>query len=154
MLVFFRVLVRFIESATSKFVLDQGGMLLLAWTSLGAACMRQSITWTSLGSAACLRQPMTRSCGGTVRMSHPSSISLVVTSVELMEHLGAALSSTTKAGDSLCLRGPVGAGKTCFARGFVRARTHNPRLRVTSPSYLLDNTYDTAQSPPADDEPM
>lgn len=38
----------------------------------------------------------------------------------------------------------LGTGKTCFARGFVRARVGDPGLAVTSPSYLLDNTYDVA----------
>ncbi|CAM9595360.1 unnamed protein product, partial [Sphacelaria rigidula] len=36
----------------------------------------------------------------------------------------------------------LGTGKTCFARGFIRARVADPHLVVTSPSYLLDNTYE------------
>ena len=52
------------------------------------------------------------------------------------------LVSRTGAGDTVCLHGDVGAGKTCFARGFIRARTADPGLRVTSPSYLLDNSYE------------
>lgn len=36
----------------------------------------------------------------------------------------------------------LGTGKTCFARGFIRARIGNPDLAVTSPTYLLDNTYE------------
>jgi hypothetical protein len=39
-------------------------------------------------------------------------------------------------------RRDIGAGKTCFARGFIRERASEPHLRVTSPSYLLDNTYE------------
>lgn len=31
--------------------------------------------------------------------------------------------------------------KTCFSRGFVRAKTGLSDLRVTSPTYLLSNTY-------------
>ena len=37
---------------------------------------------------------------------------------------------------------PLGAGKTCFARGLIRAKVGDPSLLVTSPSYLLDNTYE------------
>ena len=36
----------------------------------------------------------------------------------------------------------LGTGKTCFARGFIRARIGDPDLAVTSPTYLLDNTYE------------
>jgi len=39
------------------------------------------------------------------------------------------------------LGGDLGAGKTCFARGFVRARSGYFDMRVTSPTYLLSNTY-------------
>ena len=42
----------------------------------------------------------------------------------------------------LVLNRDLGTGKTCFARGFVRARVGDPDLPVTSPSYLLDNTYE------------
>jgi tRNA A37 threonylcarbamoyladenosine biosynthesis protein TsaE len=36
----------------------------------------------------------------------------------------------------------MGAGKTCFARSFIRQLKNDPDMVVTSPSYLLDNTYD------------
>ena len=35
----------------------------------------------------------------------------------------------------------LGAGKTTFSRGFVRKLAGSPTMRVTSPSYLLDNCY-------------
>ena len=38
----------------------------------------------------------------------------------------------------------LGCGKTCLARGFVRAHTQQKELAVTSPTYLLVNTYDEA----------
>ena len=33
--------------------------------------------------------------------------------------------------------------KTCFSRGFIRAKTGFMDLRITSPTYLLSNTYPT-----------
>ena len=59
-----------------------------------------------------------------------------------MQDLGAILSINTGPGDVILLGGDLGAGKTCFSRGFVRARTGDLEQRVTSPTYLLSNTYD------------
>eukprot|EP00752_Nemacystus_decipiens_P017511 g15696.t2 len=58
-----------------------------------------------------------------------------------MEQAGAFFGADTEDGDTVLLHGDLGTGKTCFARGFIRARVGNPCLAVTSPSYLLDNTY-------------
>jgi tRNA A37 threonylcarbamoyladenosine biosynthesis protein TsaE len=68
---------------------------------------------------------------------------LLVPSAEEMESLGGALAQGTAAGDVIFLSGDLGAGKTSLSRGFVRGRTGDPRLRVTSPSYLLDQSYET-----------
>lgn len=40
----------------------------------------------------------------------------------------------------------LGCGKTCFARGFVRELTDDAALQVTSPTYLLVNTYEQPAS--------
>jgi tRNA A37 threonylcarbamoyladenosine biosynthesis protein TsaE len=44
----------------------------------------------------------------------------------------------------ICLDGDLGAGKTALSRGFVRAATGDAGLRVTSPTYLLSNAYQTS----------
>jgi tRNA threonylcarbamoyladenosine biosynthesis protein TsaE len=59
--------------------------------------------------------------------------------------LGRLLAHGARAGDVLCLRGDLGAGKTGLARGYVRAARSDPHLDVTSPTYLLDNTYPPEQ---------
>ncbi|EGZ29670.1 hypothetical protein PHYSODRAFT_294711 [Phytophthora sojae] len=66
-----------------------------------------------------------------------------------MELLGQRLARDGQAGDVLFLRGDLGCGKTCLARGFVRAYTQQLELAVTSPTYLLVNTYDEARELPA-----
>jgi hypothetical protein len=71
----------------------------------------------------------------------PNSIDLEICTVQDMEDVGAVLSIGTARGDVLVLDGDLGAGKTCFSRGFVRARTGLSDIRVTSPTYLLSNTY-------------
>jgi len=60
---------------------------------------------------------------------------------EDMEDVGAVLSVGTGEGDVVLLGGDLGAGKTCLSRGFVRARTGDEEMRVTSPTYLLSNAY-------------
>ncbi|OWZ05378.1 YjeE family ATPase [Phytophthora megakarya] len=61
-----------------------------------------------------------------------------------MEKLGEKLAQGRKPGDVLFLYGDLGCGKTCLARGFIRAYTGQKSLAVTSPTYLLVNTYDEA----------
>lgn len=55
--------------------------------------------------------------------------------------LGWCLGSDARAGDVVCLRGDLGAGKTSLARGYVRSARGDNLLDVTSPTYCLDNTY-------------
>ena len=81
-------------------------------------------------------------CCHAIRASSFLATTVRVDSPEAMERLGADLALGTGAGHTICLHGDVGAGKTCFARGFIRERTADPILRVTSPSYLLDNSYE------------
>jgi tRNA threonylcarbamoyladenosine biosynthesis protein TsaE len=69
------------------------------------------------------------------------TLKLSVPTPEDMEDVGAILSMGTSAADTILLGGDLGAGKTCFSRGFIRARTGDADLRVTSPTYLLCNTY-------------
>lgn len=56
-------------------------------------------------------------------------------------------------GDVLALRGPLGAGKTVFARGFIEARARAAGLganwvgEVPSPTFTLVQTYDLPDTP-------
>ena len=47
------------------------------------------------------------------------------------------------AGDAILLEGELGAGKTAFARAFLRAATGDPALEVPSPTFTLVQSYDT-----------
>lgn len=59
-----------------------------------------------------------------------------------MERLGFALGVDAGPGDTILLNGDLGTGKTTFCRGFIRGCTGQDNLAITSPTYLLDNTYD------------
>jgi hypothetical protein len=78
------------------------------------------------------------------KLNQKQNLELEIATIEDMEDVGAVLSVGTKGGDVLVLDGDLGAGKTCFSRGFVRARTGFTDMRVTSPTYLLSNTYPTS----------
>jgi tRNA threonylcarbamoyladenosine biosynthesis protein TsaE len=59
------------------------------------------------------------------------------------EALAARLAGALRPGDAVLLEGPLGAGKTAFARAVLRAAAANPALEVPSPSYTLVQTYET-----------
>lgn len=55
--------------------------------------------------------------------------------------LGAAIAAALKAGEAVCLTGPLGAGKSTLARALVRART-TPAEDVPSPTFTLVQFYE------------
>jgi tRNA threonylcarbamoyladenosine biosynthesis protein TsaE len=60
------------------------------------------------------------------------------------EALAQTLAPLLRPGDAVLLEGPLGAGKTAFARALLRALAGDPALEVPSPSYTLVQTYETA----------
>jgi tRNA threonylcarbamoyladenosine biosynthesis protein TsaE len=57
--------------------------------------------------------------------------------------LAAKVATLARPGDAILLSGPLGAGKTEFARAFLRAATGDSRLEVPSPTFTLMQSYDT-----------
>jgi tRNA threonylcarbamoyladenosine biosynthesis protein TsaE len=55
--------------------------------------------------------------------------------------LAARLAPRLGPGDAVLLSGPVGAGKSAFARALIRARLRDPEAEVPSPSFTLVQTY-------------
>jgi tRNA threonylcarbamoyladenosine biosynthesis protein TsaE len=77
-------------------------------------------------------------------MSAPSSaVLLALPNLAATEALAAAIASRTRRGDAILLEGPLGAGKTTFARAFLRAATGDAALEVPSPSFTLVQSYET-----------
>jgi tRNA threonylcarbamoyladenosine biosynthesis protein TsaE len=58
---------------------------------------------------------------------------------------GAALARAARAGDVITLSGPLGAGKTALARGFIRALGHDGD--VPSPSFAIVQPYEQLDPP-------
>ena len=55
--------------------------------------------------------------------------------------LGAAIATVLQPGEAVCLKGPLGAGKSTLARALVRALT-TPHEDVPSPTFTLVQFYE------------
>ena len=62
------------------------------------------------------------------------------------ERLGAAIARELKAGEAVCLSGPLGAGKSSLARALIRALT-GEATEAPSPTFTLVQTYETRSFP-------
>ncbi len=71
----------------------------------------------------------------------------VLLSLAETEALAVALAGLAQAGDVILLEGPLGAGKSAFARAFIRHAAGDPVLDVPSPSFTIVQTYDTPRGP-------
>ncbi len=58
------------------------------------------------------------------------------------ESLAAAFAAIARPGDLLALSGDLGAGKSTFARAFIRSATGKPDIDVPSPTFTLVQSYD------------
>ena len=63
------------------------------------------------------------------------------------EALAARIATLVVPGDAILLSGPLGAGKSAFARAFLRAAAGDPELEVPSPSFTLVQGYDLPAGP-------
>lgn len=66
---------------------------------------------------------------------------LHLTDTGATERLGGLLGCYARGGCSVLLHGEPGAGKTTFARGFIRAVCGDGSLEVPSPTFLLAHEY-------------
>jgi tRNA threonylcarbamoyladenosine biosynthesis protein TsaE len=73
-------------------------------------------------------------------MDQGAAIYIFLPSEEETTALGAWFSARLQAGDTVLLSGPIGAGKSHFARAFIRARLGRAE-DVPSPSFTLVQTY-------------
>jgi tRNA threonylcarbamoyladenosine biosynthesis protein TsaE len=74
---------------------------------------------------------------------HTSSRLIALPDLAAAEALAAAVARLIRAGDAILLEGPLGAGKTAFARAFLRAASGEPALDVPSPTFTLVQEYET-----------
>jgi tRNA threonylcarbamoyladenosine biosynthesis protein TsaE len=75
----------------------------------------------------------------------PHTVDVLSLSPSQTQRLGARIGELLRAGDLVCLRGDLGAGKTTFAQGI--ARGWGVGRPVTSPTFILVNEYRRADGP-------
>jgi tRNA threonylcarbamoyladenosine biosynthesis protein TsaE len=80
-------------------------------------------------------------------MEGPAAVTLHLPDLAATGRLAARLAALARPGDALLLEGPLGAGKTAFARAFLRALTGDAALEVPSPSFTLVQSYDLPGRP-------
>jgi len=73
----------------------------------------------------------------------PPARTVTLPDLPATERLAATIAACARSGDSILLEGPLGAGKSAFARAFLRVATADPALEVPSPTFTLVQTYDT-----------
>lgn len=61
--------------------------------------------------------------------------------------LAQQIAAGAKAGDIYALEGDLGAGKSTFARAFIRARMLDEKLDVPSPTFTLVQVYEPTDGP-------
>jgi tRNA threonylcarbamoyladenosine biosynthesis protein TsaE len=74
-------------------------------------------------------------------------VTLTLADEAATQALAARVAVRARAGDAVLLEGPLGAGKSTFARAFLRAASGDPALEVPSPTFTLVQGYDLPAGP-------
>ncbi|MGE5146627.1 MAG: tRNA (adenosine(37)-N6)-threonylcarbamoyltransferase complex ATPase subunit type 1 TsaE [Candidatus Eiseniibacteriota bacterium] len=77
---------------------------------------------------------------------HAAAVTFDLADLAATERLAARLASIARVGDVIGLSGELGAGKTAFARAFIRSLTA-PEEEVPSPTFTLVQVYEGATGP-------
>ena len=72
----------------------------------------------------------------------PRTVTLDLNDLSATHALAARLARLLRPGDAVLLEGPLGAGKSEFARAVLRAAAGDPTLEVPSPTFTLVQSYD------------
>lgn len=73
----------------------------------------------------------------------PDTTEILLPNEDATTKLARQIAPVLQPGDALLLEGPIGAGKTAFARAIIRALL-GPAEDVPSPTFTLVQTYDAA----------
>jgi len=76
-----------------------------------------------------------------------SSFTVVLPNERAMHRLMVDIAAATEPGDLITLSGDLGAGKTTFARAFIRHLADDEQMEVPSPTFTLVQTYELPRFP-------
>ena len=79
-------------------------------------------------------------------MALPDSLVRELPDLRATGALAMRVAGLARPGDAILLEGPLGAGKTAFARAFLRALSGDPGLEVPSPTFTLVQSYTTPRA--------
>ena len=139
-----------LASSTTSNIINKMQLRRISTAFIGSAHHRDASTgchqlasrMSNLMPAAAVRMSNSNALDVTETNNNGNRIEICVPTPDDMEDIGGILSVGSTGGDVILLDGDLGAGKTCFSRGFIRGRTGRYDERVTSPTYLLSNSYD------------
>jgi len=77
--------------------------------------------------------------------SAASGIRLLLPHLAATERLAGRIAALARPGEAVLLSGPLGVGKSAFARAFVRAWLGDPEAEVPSPTFTLVQPYEGAR---------
>ena len=77
----------------------------------------------------------------------PRTVTIDLPDLAATHALAARLAALLRPGDAVLLEGPLGAGKSEFARAVLRAAAGDPALEVPSPTFTLVQSYDLPAGP-------
>jgi len=67
---------------------------------------------------------------------------MILPDLAATEALAARHAALARPGDAVLLEGPLGAGKSAYARAFLRALARDPGLEVPSPTFTIVQSYE------------
>jgi tRNA threonylcarbamoyladenosine biosynthesis protein TsaE len=79
----------------------------------------------------------------TMDADTPDTPDLALPTLDATEALARRVGALLRPGDAVLLSGPLGAGKSAFARALLRDLAGDPALDVPSPSFTLVQSYET-----------
>lgn len=74
-------------------------------------------------------------------------LSFILEDEDRTRELAALVAKIARIPDSILLSGDLGAGKTAFARAFIRAWSMDPNTEVPSPTFTLVQPYEAPRGP-------